>query len=120
MAEHRRMNDGPLTSFNGASFLCYNGDGLLIYPGEKETIPTIRLKSIRDGLYDYEYIRMLKQLMDQVGRNELTAPAGWLEQAQALLDYKPELVDDLRHFDRSGSRVLDFRSCVAEAIQAIQ
>jgi len=119
-AEHRRMNDGPLTSFNGASFLCYNGDGLLIYPGEKETIPTIRLKSIRDGLYDYEYIRMLKQLMDQVGRNELTAPAGWLEQAQALLDYEPELVSDLRHYDRSGSHLLSFRNCVAEAIQAIQ
>jgi hypothetical protein len=118
-AEHRRMNDGPLTSFNGASFLCYNGDGLLIYPGEKGTIPTIRLKSIRDGLYDYEYIRMLKQLMDQVGRNEFTAPAGWLEQAQALLDHDPELVDDLRHFDRSGRHVLDFRSRIASALQAI-
>jgi hypothetical protein len=50
----------------------------------------------------------------------LTAPAGWLEQAQALLDYEPELVSDLRHYDRSGSHLLSFRNCVAEAIQAIQ
>ena len=118
-AEHRRMKDGPLTNFNGASFLCYNGDGLLIYPGEKGTIPTLRLKSIRDGLYDYEYIRLLKQLMDQVGRKELTAPAGWFEQSQALLDYEPGLVDDLRHFDRTGSHVLDFRNRIANALQVI-
>jgi hypothetical protein len=57
--------------------------------------------------------------MDQVGRNELTAPAGWLEQAQSLLDHDPDLVDDLRHFDRSGRHVLDFRSRIASALQAI-
>jgi hypothetical protein len=62
---------------------------------------------------------MLKQFMDQVGRYELTAPAGWLEEAQALLNYDPELVDDLRHFDRRGSHVLDFRSRIASALQAI-
>lgn len=43
-----------------------NGDGYLIYPGEKygieDPIPTIRLMSIRDGLQDYEYLYMLEEL----------------------------------------------------------
>ena len=42
------------------------GDGLLIYPpspiGSTEPAPGIRLKAIRDGIQDYEYVQILKNL----------------------------------------------------------
>lgn len=43
----------------------YPGDGMLVYPGEEVgitdgTCPSIRLKWIRDGITDYEYIKLAK------------------------------------------------------------
>jgi hypothetical protein len=42
------------------------GDGIFLYPpapiGSTESAPGIRLKAIRDGLQDYEYAQMLKNL----------------------------------------------------------
>ncbi|RKH16880.1 DUF4091 domain-containing protein [Corallococcus sp. CA047B] len=49
-----------------------NGDGTLFYPGtpaklggsEHQPVVSLRLKHIRDGLEDYEYLRLLTQLGD--------------------------------------------------------
>jgi hypothetical protein len=42
------------------------GDGIFLYPpapiGSTESAPGIRLKAIRDGIQDYEYAHMLKNL----------------------------------------------------------
>lgn len=46
-----------------------NGDGTLFYPGTPERlgtsrhvpVPSLRLKAIRDGLEDYEYLRLLER-----------------------------------------------------------
>jgi hypothetical protein len=43
----------------------YPGDGLLVYPGEKVGMPgliapSMRLKQLRDGVEDYEYVQQLK------------------------------------------------------------
>jgi len=44
----------------------YNGDGYLFYYGSKlgmdKPIPSIRLKVLRDGIEDYEYLKILKSL----------------------------------------------------------
>ena len=43
-----------------------SGDGMLLYPptpiGSTEPAPGIRLKSLRDGIQDYEYAQMLRNL----------------------------------------------------------
>ena len=43
----------------------FPGEGMLIYPGEKVgiagVVPSMRLKWIREGIEDYEYIEILKQ-----------------------------------------------------------
>jgi hypothetical protein len=42
------------------------GDGVFVYPGSpvgsSEPVPGIRLKAIRDGIQDYEYVQILKNL----------------------------------------------------------
>lgn len=44
----------------------YPGEGMLVYPGEpvgiSHILPSMRLKWIREGVEDYEYIEILKQL----------------------------------------------------------
>lgn len=47
----------------------FPGEGMLVYPGEEVGIegivPSLRLKRIRDGIEDYEYIAILKRLGDE-------------------------------------------------------
>ncbi len=46
------------------TFLKYNGDGYLTYPGNEGTLPlsSVRLANMRDGFEDYEYLHLFKQL----------------------------------------------------------
>ncbi|WP_088889145.1 DUF4091 domain-containing protein [Leptolyngbya ohadii] len=48
----------------------YPGDGMLVYPGQQVgvagIVPSMRLKWIREGIEDYEYVQILKRL----GRTE--------------------------------------------------
>jgi hypothetical protein len=52
------------TLFQGGHY--YPGEGMLFYPGEKVgvkgVVPSMRLKWLRDGVEDYEYIEILKSL----------------------------------------------------------
>jgi hypothetical protein len=51
-----------------AKFEHYPGEGMLIYPGKQVglsgSVPSMRLKWIREGVEDYEYIEILKRLGD--------------------------------------------------------
>lgn len=55
-------NDVQTYTTNGEQ---YPGEGMLVYPGEQVgvngVVPSIRLKWLRDGVEDYEYIELLKQ-----------------------------------------------------------
>lgn len=50
------------TYFNGRDYL--PGDGMIVYPGEAAGVngfvPSIRLKWLREGVEDYEYVALLK------------------------------------------------------------
>jgi len=60
-----KPTDGPLLSWSittgapGSTWERLNGDGVLLYPGPDGPLGSIRLANIRDGLEDYEYLRML-------------------------------------------------------------
>lgn len=43
-----------------------HGDGILLYPGEKHILPSIRLANIRDGIEDSEWMLMAGDCMDIV------------------------------------------------------
>jgi len=51
-------------TWNCGGYTC-PGDGVLVYPGQQagmsSVVPSMRLKFIRDGVDDYDYVAMLKQ-----------------------------------------------------------
>jgi hypothetical protein len=52
--------------WNTGMGVIYPGDGVLVYPGAPVGMtgvaPSIRLKRLRDGVDDYDYVELLKQL----------------------------------------------------------
>ena len=52
--------ENPETWFDNGDV--YNGEGFLVYPGEKGCLPSIRLKVLREGMEDYEYFVILESL----------------------------------------------------------
>jgi len=65
------------------------GDGIFLYPpgpiASSESAPGIRLKAIRDGMQDYEYAQMLKNLGQAAFVNSIVQPiaTSWSNWSQA-------------------------------------
>jgi hypothetical protein len=57
--EPMRLDGNNKTNWNPASFKTANGDGCLFYAGPNGPISTVRLENVRDGLEDYEMLRLL-------------------------------------------------------------
>ena len=54
-----RIDGNNKTDWDPASYETANGDGCLFYPGPEGPISTVRLENVRDGLEDYELLRLL-------------------------------------------------------------
>jgi hypothetical protein len=57
-------SSSPWTNPNGKQNSAYPGEGQLVYPGSNAGLqgvaPAMRIKYIRDGVQDYEYVQLLK------------------------------------------------------------
>ena len=94
-----------------------NGDGTLFYPGRpariggRSDIPieSIRLKLIREGMEDYEYLALLAQLdgrqaADQYADRIVKAPYLWEARPESFLEVRRELGESLdRAVAKSGN-----------------
>jgi Domain of unknown function (DUF4091) len=76
------------------------GDGIFVYPpapiGSTESAPGIRLKAIRDGIQDYEYAQILKNLGQATFVNSVVGPiatswTNWTHDPSALQDARMQL-----------------------------
>lgn len=87
----------------------FPGDGALIYPGEevglKEVVPSLRLKRIRDGMEDYEYIAILKNFGEEAWALKTIQPVAsnwhnWTKEPQVLEETRVKLgnrIQELMH-----------------------
>jgi Domain of unknown function (DUF4091) len=57
-------SSSPWTNPNGSQNSAYPGEGQLVYPGANAGLqgvaPSMRLKYLRDGVQDYEYVQLLR------------------------------------------------------------
>ena len=90
-----------------------NGDGFLVYPGADGPVDSIRWETIRDGIEDYDYLRLLG---DRVKKLEAAGGnAALLERAKNALNLKA-LVPDLVTFPRDPKVLTDKREEIARMI----
>lgn len=85
----------------------YPGDGMLVYPGAPAgvngIVPSIRLKQLREGVQDYEYVAMLRHL----GRTDWA-----LEKIHAV-------AQDWTHWTQKGSALEDVRRQLGAEIERL-
>jgi hypothetical protein len=82
------------------------GEGVLVYPGAKvgtaAPAPSMRLKYLRDGIQDYEYMQMLKNAGQASFVNSVITPIAsdwhnWTQDRVALEAARSQLGQQLDH-----------------------
>lgn len=107
-----------------------NGDGRFIYPPLAAAVPgksgsepviappvsSIRWETIREGVEDYEYLYLLRELIDK-NRDRLSVDQ--LRPYQALLEVPSAITTDMTTFTTDPTPIYDHRRAIAEAIEAL-
>ncbi len=99
-----RVADDDVWSPNwrGFSSLRAQGDGVLLYPGERDIYPSIRLAALRDAVQDYELLQLAERT---AGRD-------------AVDGVSRTLVRRLDDFERDPARVAAARERVARLVES--
>lgn len=119
----RPISKGPYADWNPGSLVnedkkyTANGDGSLLCPGPDGPLSTIRLENIRDGFEDYEYLWLLRETVERIGKRP-PAPAhrAFLNRATALLAVPDSVVTTPINYTRDPQEIIEFRTRLAEAI----
>ena len=112
------ITSGPFTNWNPQCDTGNNGDGSLFCAGPDGPLPTIRLENIRDGLEDYDYLKLLGDLVTTMSAiSQPTAnQLAWLSSAQQLLPVPSTLVASVTSFTRDTAALESYRQQLATAI----
>ena len=96
-----------------------NGDGRFLYPPNRDNdrkqkfldgpVNSIRWEILRDGIEDYEYFALLRELL----KSKPDAAA------EALLKVPPSVFTDMTHFNTDPSPLLQHREKLARAIERL-
>lgn len=111
---------GPYTTWDPASYVSssgakFNGDGLLIYAGSEGPLSSVRLANVRDGLEDYEYLRLLEKRLIETGKAIDRSDAA--QQVKAMIS---EVVSGLTSFTHDPATLRRVRTHLAQAIEALK
>ncbi len=111
-------SDNPFTE-DGISKDLPLGDRAIVYPGEKSILGSLRFSAQRDGLQDYEYLRILEDrlrtVQEQVGQD-----AFWLDPRQRSLELCRRVIWSFHDYTRDPRVLSDTRRAIAEEIEALQ
>jgi len=101
-------------NWNISGFHGINGDGYIVYPGDNGPVPSIRLKCIRDGIEDYEYLYLLK---DKLKRSLIKKKV--FKEAGALLAIDNSLIVNTHYYCKDPAVLLDYRLRLARMIEKL-
>ena len=109
----KKFVDQVESKWSANSFGQYNGDGYLCYPGPNNTLlSSIRFEALRDGFEDYEYLAVLKRMLE--GKTGAAAEA-----ARKLLDVPDAVCRKDLSFNSDPTALFETRRQVAEAIEKL-
>jgi hypothetical protein len=107
----------------------YPGEGMLVYPGAQVGIagvaPSMRLKWLRDGIQDYEYIAMLKNAGAGTWALGLAASMGpdwinWTRDVNALANVRQQLGQQLSQLGGGSSTTAAPATAPTQAAAPVQ
>jgi len=111
LADAKKWPDHPWNDMN------HRGDGHLIYPGQNaEPVSSIRLEMVRDGLEDYEYFVLLRDLLEKMP--DLSQERR--EHILTLLEFSPEISQSLTSFTADPDQLAIRRAAIAAAISELK
>ena len=107
-----------------------NGDGRFLYPPEAAARPglsgpgpvieppvsSIRWEMLREGIEDYEFLYLLRELLEQRRAN---LPADAAAKYQRLLEVPESITRDMKTFTSDPAPIYAHRDAVARAIEAL-
>jgi hypothetical protein len=106
-----KWNSDPWNNVNNAgtySSANYPGEGMLVYPGKDVGVPgvvaSMRLKWLRDGVEDYDYVQILKEY----GKSDLA------------MEIVKSIAPDWTNWTRDPAKVEAAREKLGEAIEQIR
>jgi len=95
-----------------------NGDGYFMYPGPGgRPLSSVRLEVMRDGVEDWEYLRLLDALLAQASAKGV--PPGIISQARKAQVIGPDLIASMTEYTSDCGKIADKRIEIGEAIQAL-
>ena len=119
----------PNSAWDSRTFMDFHGEGQLIYPGPHgKCIPSMRLEIFRDGLDDYEYLYLLRELVQKCEAMDLNIDMNAYKQLlkveeYLLVKYPEDLTttqeNTIRHPEQPAL-FLETREKIARAIEKLQ
>src|SRR5262249_5607875 len=88
-----------------------NGDGYVLYPGPRGPLTSVRLEILRDGVEDYDALRLLQDLVRQKGDRASAELRGRARQALAL---SPEVYQSMTKYPAGAGAMVKRRRLVNE------
>ncbi len=96
------------------------GCGQLIYPGPDGPIGSMRLASIRDGIEDYEYLRLLERKIAALAKQRSTpARKKLLRASNRVLAAARRAANKADDWEQDGQKLLALRSKIGLQIEAL-
>ena len=105
-----------------------NGDGRFFYPPNRDPndgsgkildfdpVPSLRLEILRDGIEDYEYLKMLGKA---VSENRIKNKKQ-LKKARQLLDFPKEMFVSFTQYNKDPQYLLEYRKKIAELLNEVE
>lgn len=91
-----------------------NGDGMLVYPGPGGPQASIRLEAIREGLEDYEYLRLLEEALCATATR---LGVEGFDPSEAMAGYYDRVFTSMDTFTRDPATIQAVREAVAERLE---
>jgi hypothetical protein len=95
------------------------GDRAVVYPGKQGLIGSLRLSTQRDGIQDYEYMRVLEERLRQI-KGQIGQDGFWIDPRQRPLELCRRVIWSCHDHTRDRGVLLDTRRAIAEEVEALQ
>jgi hypothetical protein len=96
-----------------------NGMGNYVYPGKDGRIlPSLRLENLRDGIEDYEYLVMLKELTSELIKQKPESKL--IAEAEKLLKVPTSVAIAVNDYSGNPANLLQYRKNIANMIVKIK